>query len=106
MSDMARKVRELAALIPPGKAASYGQLALLAGHPRGARMVGFIMRGKESRGLPCHRVIRQDGSLCPEDVFGGPGIQRGMLEAEGVAFLPDGRVDMETCALKIRDILT
>ncbi|MBQ8535918.1 MAG: MGMT family protein [Clostridia bacterium] len=95
--DMAQAVRALAAQIPPGKVASYGQLALMSGHPRGARMVGYIMRGKASRGLPCHRVIRQDGSLCPPDIFGGPGIQRAMLEAEGVVFLPDGRVDMAQC---------
>ena len=38
--------------------------------------------------------------------FGGEGAQRRLLEGEGVTFLPDGRVDMETSALKIRDILT
>jgi len=97
LMTFAEEIRQLVSLIPPGQVASYGQLALIAGHPRAARMVGYVMRGKESFGLPCHRVIQKDGSLCPPDVFGGPGMQRGMLEAEGVLFLPDGRVDMAAC---------
>ena len=43
---------------------------------------------------PCHRVVFRDGSLAPGFAFGGPGAQRALLEAEGVTFLPDGRVDM------------
>ena len=41
-----------------------------------------------------NRVVFRDGSLAPGFAFGGPGAQRALLEAEGVAFLPDGRVDM------------
>ena len=40
------------------------------------------------------RVVFRDGSLAPGFAFGGPGAQRALLEAEGVTFLPDGRVDM------------
>lgn len=35
--------------------------------------------------------------LSPADVFGGTGIQRLLLEGEGVPFLPDGRVDLSRC---------
>lgn len=96
-TDFARAIRAQVARIPYGKVASYGQIAFLTGHPRGARVVGYVLRGRSETPLPCHRVVRQDGSLCPADCFGGPGIQRGLLEAEGVAFLPDGRVDMARC---------
>ena len=48
-------------------------------------------------GLPCHRVLYRDGGLSPADVFGGTGIQRLLLEGEGVPFLPDGRVDLRAC---------
>ncbi|MFR6278813.1 MAG: MGMT family protein, partial [Acutalibacter sp.] len=48
-------------------------------------------------GLPCHRVLYRDGSLCCQKAFGGPEIQRQLLEAEGVPFLPDGRVDVKVC---------
>ena len=37
-------------------------------------------------GLPCHRVVYRDGRLSPSDIFGGPGIQRFLLEQEGVLF--------------------
>ena len=47
--------------------------------------------------IPCHRVVFQDGSTCTGYAFGGPEVQRRMLEDEGVRFLPDGRVDMAAC---------
>lgn len=97
-SDMAERVYALAKAIPAGSVASYGQLAALSGHPRAARIVGQLMRRcAPSRGVPCHRVVMGDGSLCPEDAFGVPGLQRALLAAEGVPFLADGRVDMAAC---------
>jgi len=77
--------------VPPGSVVSYGQLAMLAGHPRGARMAGRAMScASPELDLPCHRVVHADGSL----VLGWEQ-QRMLLEAEGVAFLPSGRVDMK-----------
>jgi methylated-DNA-protein-cysteine methyltransferase-like protein len=38
--------------------------------------------------------VFKDGSLAPAFAFGGIDEQRRLLEAEGVGFLPDGRVDM------------
>ena len=46
------------------------------------------------RGLPCHRVVRSDGSLTK--AFGA-GEQCRLLEREGVLFTPDGRADMGRC---------
>ena len=84
--------------IPAGKVATYGQIALLAGSPRAARIVGGALHRNPSPGtIPCHRVVFRDGSPAPGFAFGGPGAQRALLEAEGVAFLPDGRVDMSRC---------
>ena len=74
----------------------YGQLALLAGSPRASRIVGAAMF-RAPAGLPCHRVLYRDGTLCCDEAFGGKEIQRQLLEAEGVAFLPDGRVDLKLC---------
>ena len=82
--------------IPEGRVASYGQIARMLGEPRRARFVGFAMHGSPGMagGVPCHRVVFKDGSLAPGFAFGGPDVQRDMLEAEGVGFLADGRVDM------------
>ena len=77
-----QRVYELARRIPAGRCASYGQLALMLGNPRAARAVGYAMRACKDPAVPCHRVLRGDGSTA--EAF-GPGVQRTMLEAEGVA---------------------
>ena len=43
MSEFSKTVYELVKQIPPGKVATYGQLAFLAGRPRAARIVGGIL---------------------------------------------------------------
>lgn len=87
-----RRVWDIVAQIPAGRVISYGQLAILAGRPGAPRLAGRAMREAPS-GLPCHRVLRSDGSLAPGDMFHG--LQRKMLEQEGVVFRPSGRVDMK-----------
>ncbi|MDQ7798998.1 MAG: MGMT family protein [Candidatus Edwardsbacteria bacterium] len=81
--------------IPCGKVATYGQIAALAGNPRGARAVIWLLHsssGKEK--LPWHRVINGQGmiSLKPGQ---GCEEQRARLESEGVEFDLYGRVDLE-----------
>ncbi len=94
-SQFNQLVYALARQIPPGQVASYGQLALLAGNPRGARVVGYAMhRVPDGSDVPCHRVVFRDGSLCQGFAFGGTDLQRQMLAAEGVTFDSEGRVDM------------
>jgi len=84
--------------IPRGKVASYGQVALLAGNPRWARVVGYALhRNPEPGVIPCHRVVMADGRVAPGFAFGGPGAQRALLEAEGVRFLDEETVDMAAC---------
>ena len=68
-----QRVYELARRIPAGKCASYGQLALMLGNPRAARAVGYAMRACKDPAVPCHRVLRGDGSTA--EAF-GPGVQR------------------------------
>ena len=94
MSRFAEEVYGIVAQIPRGKVVSYGQIAQILGRPHGARQVGYAMAAADGRDLPCHRVLRADGSLAPGDAFGGIGVQRAMLLAEGITFLSDGRADM------------
>lgn len=49
--------------IPKGKTLSYAEVARRAGHTRAARAVGAIMAGNRDASVPCHRVIRADGTL-------------------------------------------
>ncbi|QAT48348.1 MGMT family protein [Caproiciproducens sp. NJN-50] len=89
-----QRVCRIVSEIPAGRVMTYGQVAFYAGKPRAARLVGHALHAAPP-GLPCHRVVRRSGELAPEHVFGGPESQRALLEREGVAFLPGGRIDME-----------
>ena len=92
------RVYEVVRQIPPGFVATYGQVAHLAGAPRNARFVGFALHANPEPGvIPCHRVVFADGRVSEGFAFGGPEVQRHLLEDEGVRFLLDGRVDLERC---------
>ena len=68
--------------IPPGRVATYGDVAAAAGAPRAARAVGNIMKGCRAPGVPCHRVIAAGGRL--GGYGGSEWMKRSLLEAEGV----------------------
>lgn len=87
--------------IPRGRVATYGQVALLAGTPRGARAVGWALRalrGRQAARVPWHRVVGAGGRLSPR-AGGGEARQRARLLAEGVAFRA-GRVDLRRHGLR------
>lgn len=76
------KVLAVVRRIPPGRVATYGDVAAAAGSPRASRAVGNIMRECRSPGVPCHRVIAAGGRL---GGFGGSlQLKRELLRAEGV----------------------
>ena len=90
------KIYEVVKSIPKGKVATYGQVALLAGNPRWARVVGYALHVNPYPGIiPCHRVVNREGGVAPGFAFGGEGVQRQLLESEGIVFEPDGRIDLE-----------
>ncbi len=90
------KIYEVVKSIPEGRVATYGQVALLAGNPRWARVVGYALHMNPEPGvIPCHRVVNRRGEVAPGFAFGGEDIQRQLLEAEGVIFEADGRIDLE-----------
>ena len=79
--------------IPPGKVASYGQIAKLIGREKNSRLVGKVLSNAELYGsYPCHRVVNHSGRLVP----GWPE-QRILLESENVIFKANGYVNMQLC---------
>ena len=76
--------------IPPGRVATYGDVAAAAGAPRAARAVGNIMKGCRVAGVPCHRVIAAGGRL--GGYGGSEALKRSLLVAEGLAVGAAGRV--------------
>lgn len=94
MNGFDQRVYAVVRRIPRGRVASYGTIALLAGSPRAARVVGGALSRCPDAGVPCHRVVKADGSLAPDEVFGGAHGQRILLGMEGVSVQDDGRVDM------------
>lgn len=90
------RVYKIVSKIPSGKVATYGQIALLLGEPRSARIVGWAMRvAPEELNLPCHRVVNRLGEMSPEYAFGNKEVQRAMLASEGITFDGNGKVDLK-----------
>lgn len=80
--------------IPPGRVSSYGRVALLAGRPRHARLVGYALHAlRLARGddVPWWRVVNHGGFI--SNAY-EPELQRARLEAEGVVVSDAHRVDL------------
>ncbi len=96
MKDFFIRVYKIVAQIPEGKVATYGQIALLLGEPRSARIVGWAMRAAPAHlRLPCHRVVNRLGEMAPAYVFGTSETQRSILVHEGITFKKNGCIDLE-----------
>jgi len=62
MSEFEDKVLKIVKKIPPGKTLSYKQVAEKAGSPKAWRAVGSCLKKNNNPAIPCHRVIKSDGS--------------------------------------------
>jgi len=82
--------------IPPGRVATYGQVAALAGMAGRARQVGYALHAlPEGSPVPWHRVINARGEISPRSEPGFEGYQRFLLEEEDVDFDLAGHVDLD-----------
>lgn len=83
--------------IPAGRLMTYGQVASAAGNSRGARQVARILHSMSAKyELPWHRIINAQGGIStPSDREEKGGLQRELLEAEGVEFMENGKVDLQ-----------
>ena len=82
MDDFKTRVLATVRRIPPGRVATYGDIAALSGRPRAARAVGNIMRDCRRPDVPCHRVIAAGGRL--GGYGGSESLKRSLLVAEGI----------------------
>ena len=93
--DFADRVQDAVRGIPPGRVASYGAIAAIAGQPRSARAVGRLMREiPEGSDVPWWRVVTVRGEISIPRSGHARTLQRVLLEDDGVPFGPGGRVDM------------
>ncbi len=94
MTEFTAKVRRLIRSVPRGRVATYGQIAALAGNPRGARAVSWILHSAPpDAGLPWHRIVGVAGKISLKGEGGI--IQRELLAAEGVDSDSRGRIDIK-----------
>ncbi|HVM73879.1 MAG TPA: MGMT family protein [Candidatus Paceibacterota bacterium] len=63
MKTFADKIRNIVRKIPKGKTMTYKEVATKAGNAKAARAVGAVMRTNYDPDIPCHRVIKSDGSF-------------------------------------------
>ena len=88
------RVKTLIKKIPRGKVATYGQLAALAGQPRAARQVAWVLHASSDKDkLPWQRVINSQGTISLPRLEGYE-VQRALLEKEGVRFGLHDHVDL------------
>lgn len=89
------RIYEVVKKIPFGKVATYGQIAMFAGNPRWARVVGYALHvNPDPENIRCYRVVNRFGELSEAFAFGGINEQAELLKAEVVEVV-DNRVNLE-----------
>jgi methylated-DNA-protein-cysteine methyltransferase-like protein len=103
-SDAYRRIYAVISRIPPGRVATYGQVAAVAGLPGHARQVGYALHAlPDGSDVPWQRVINARGEVSLRSASEGwpggrEGYQRHLLEEEGVVFDARGRIDLRRFA--------
>jgi len=89
------QIYEAVRRIPPGKVATYGQIAKIVGRCT-ARMVGYAMAALPAgSGVPWQRVINHKGEISTRSRGDGDLRQRRLLQKEGIRFDRTGRVNLK-----------
>lgn len=95
MQPFTERALKIIAHIPRGKVMTYGQIAALAGSPRGARQVARLLHSMSRKhALPWHRVVNAQGKIAVQDEetrFA----QLHFLQEEGVEVDLNGVIDLK-----------
>lgn len=94
MSEFKKAVLNVVKKIPPGKVASYGQVALLAGVPGAARQVGSILC-QYGEVVPWWRVINNAGRISIKCANHTAMMQKEKLQKEGMVVSEKLKIDIE-----------
>lgn len=94
MKSFQERVLDTVKNIPQGEVLTYAHVASLAGSPRAVRAVGTALSKNLDKNIPCHRVIKSDGSIGSYNGLRGKSKQE-ILEREGVKFGNNGKVNLK-----------
>lgn len=83
-SSFAKLVKDAVKQIPKGETRPYREVATAIGRPGATRAVGTVMKNNFDPEVPCHRVIKSDGTLGAYN-RGGEAKKRALLKAEGAS---------------------
>jgi O-6-methylguanine DNA methyltransferase len=84
MSNTFSQIRTIVGQIPAGKVSTYGTIAKIVGTT--PRVVGWALRNNQDMNLPCHRVVKSNGTLADNFSLGNWPEQRRRLMSEGIRF--------------------
>lgn len=90
------RIYSVVSRIPPGRVATYGQVASQAGLPRQARLVGYALSVLSNlSSIPWHRVVNAKGMISSRSGEKDcEALQRVLLEEEGIQFGPQGAISL------------
>ena len=94
MSKFTDRVLKAVRMIPKGKVASYGQIALMVGAPRAAIQVGWVLH-ENGDTTPWWRIINKIGHISTTCMEHDANMQKTLLEKDGVKVSKDLIVDMQ-----------
>lgn len=94
--DFYRRVEKACMMVPYGKVASYGQIALLCQKPNNSRQVGYALGHRVLKSdVPAHRIVNSRGELSGRGAFDTFDTQQRRLEEEGILLYEENRVDLK-----------
>ncbi|MBI2018294.1 MGMT family protein [Candidatus Daviesbacteria bacterium] len=94
------QVIQIVKKIPYGRVTTYGTVAIFAGVPRGARLVGGILHFNEMS-APWHRVINRHGFISTKCLDHPKQLQKALLQQEGIEVSDDFMINLKKYGWRI-----
>lgn len=90
-----QRIYKVVSKIPRGKVSTYKLVSLMA-NVSNPKIVGYALHSNQHpKDIPCHRVIKHNGSLADGYAFGGKENQKKLLKNEGIRFIDKYTVDLK-----------